>query len=167
MIHNLTNLLPPDISKIALTHSAIRGFNSKFGSGLLNIPFGAFNIACSQRGEVLASTAGLAVSLITRPATAAATGAALSLIPGIGPIVGPVAAAIVSIYPNAPFAKSATKAVNWMTNQSKQIRHAEMGGSYVDTDYARAMRQRTLTELSGAIGSSRRFIGQEGLAYHR
>jgi hypothetical protein len=120
-----------------------------FKGSLLSIPFIAFEAGTSQRGEL-----------------AGVMAAGLAMIPGVNLAVGLVAS-IAAMYPNGLLEESVIRKVNWLSQTGKDIRHLELGGKYVDSDYARHQRQIASMEMSSAMGASRKYLGQEGLIHHR
>jgi hypothetical protein len=137
-----------------------------YKGSLLSIPFIAFEAGTSQRGELAGTLAGRAVGVCTYPLLAGVMAAGLAMIPGVNLAVGLVAS-IAAMYPNGLLEESVIRKVNWLSQTGKDIRHLELGGKYVDSDYARHQRQIASMEMSSAMGASRKYLGQEGLIHHR
>jgi hypothetical protein len=137
-----------------------------FKGSLLSIPFIAFEAGYAQRGELSGTLVGRSVGICTYPVLAGVMAAGLAMIPGVNVAVGLVAS-LAAMYPNGLLEESVIRKVNWLTKTGKSIRHLEIGGQYVDSDYAKHQRQIASMELSSATGATRRFLGNEALVFHR
>lgn len=141
------------------------------GTGnLLGLPFIALEVGSAQRGEQVPILMGRGAGLMTYPAmtgimAAGATMVAETLgfaIPAVG-----IFASLAALYPDSCVQNTIIRSVKVLNATARQVNHLEFGGSYQDSETAQSMRLRGLQEMSGAIGNSRGFLGQEAAFMHR
>lgn len=135
----------------------------KFGAAAA-LPLIAFSAAHAPRGRMLeTATSGLA-SAGAYPLFSGAMAAGLSLmIPGAAPAAIAVAGTVLALYPSLALAGFAGRQFRRFSELDRKVRRLEMGGSMADSPNMRALRFRSLQEMSGSIITARRFLGNEAL----
>lgn len=126
-----------------------------------------FQAAKAERGSVLPSIVGQSIALgASIPLTGMAS-AAISLIPGIGPAAAILIGSILADYGELRFGSSLIKKFRQFSSINKQVRHLEMGGSYIDSETAQRQRFLALQDMNASMIPGRRYLGQEALLMHR
>lgn len=140
----------------------------RFGAdgALIGLPFIAMETGMAQRGEVVPTIVARSAGLVTFPVMAGLVSAGLGVLfpelKGIG-LIG----SVLGMYPDGLVQDGLLRGVRTVTASGRQLRHLEMGGTYQDTEMAQGQRLTALTEMGGAIGASRRYLGQEAALMHR
>lgn len=147
-----------------------RGFwgGLRFGAegATLGLPFIAFEVGMAQRGEVIPTAVARGIGLVTYPALNGLISGALGYaFPGMR-LVGLVGG-LLAIYPDSLIQDKLLYGVRQMSEAAKHVRQLETGGGYQDTGLAQHQRMQAITEMSGALGVSRRYLGQEASLMHR
>lgn len=124
-----------------------------FTSTLLwSTPAVAYAAGHARRGEMLEDTVSKSASMIGVPVLATAIGA-MTGNPFLGLALG--------LLPTRGIERRLNGAVRLLTQFEQRTRRLETGGSYQDTATTAALRLRSMAEMSGALGASRRFLGNE------
>jgi hypothetical protein len=144
-----------------------RGVDWGAGGNMLGLPFIAYEVGTAQRGEMLPTAAGRTMGLMTYPALSGVIAFGLAMIPGVNVATAGIAAGLMAMYPNGVLEDGMSRGIRAITDTAKQIRHIEMGGSYQDSQSAEQQRMRALQEMGGAMQTSRRWLGQEAVFFHR
>jgi hypothetical protein len=163
---NLSELVTP----ARLTKGGLAGW--KFvteGAVLFGAPLVAFELANSKRGEMLPTLATDVGGLVSQGILTAGIMAGMSvLLPGIGTGIGAgLAATLIASGPNSLIEKGIGRSVRSFTQLSQHVRRLEMGGDYQDTESAQRQRFLGIQEMNAAVQTSRRYLGQEALLFHR
>lgn len=140
----------------------------KFGAegSLVFAPLIAYEIGAAQRGEVLPTAAARTAGLVTFPVmNGLAAGALKFLIPGM-PAVGFIGG-LLAFYPDSVIQDSIMRGVRTVTEAGRRLRRLETGQWYQDTILAQNQRQAAVMEMSGALGASRQYLGNEAALMHR
>jgi hypothetical protein len=152
--------------RLTPTQAMWKGMRLGTDGALLGLPFIALETGLAQRGEVLPTATARTAGLVTYPAISGLMAAGLTLaFPGLrfAGFLGGVAA----MYPDALVQDSLLRGLKTVTAAARNLRQLQVGGSYRDTEFAQMARLRALTEMSGALGASRRYLGQEAALMHR
>lgn len=133
---------------------------------LIGLPFIALEAGLAHRGEVVPTAMARTAGLVTYPALSGLTSAALTVLfpelRGAAFLGG-----LLGMYPDAMVQGGLLRGVRFMTDAARQTRHLEFGGTYQDSEFAQSQRRTALTEMSGALAASRRYLGQEAALLHR
>lgn len=119
---------------------------------LWSTPGIAYAAGHSRRGELLPEIVSKSATTIGVPVLATAIGA-LTGNPLLGLALG--------LLPTERLNRKLFGATRFLTQLETNARHLETGGSYRDTETAAALRFRSMSEMSGSMGASRRFLGNE------
>jgi hypothetical protein len=163
--HGIKQLIHEDV-KFRPAKAFGIGLRDGLKGNALNVPFIAMEVASAQRGEQMATLTGRVGGILTYPVFAGVLAAGIAMIPGVNVAAGLIGA-MIAMYPNGLLEDSVIRKVKWLNTTGKNIRHLEVGGAYQDTNLAAHQRQIAMMELSSAIQPARRFLGQEGLAFHK
>ena len=135
---------------------------------LLSLPFVGYAAATAPRGYKGADAISAGVSeLVVCPALTAITYLGISfLLPGIGASMGIAMVASLIASPAISFIDTRlNRGFRQFRDIDKNTRRLQLG--YTDTPGAQLQRQTALQDMSGAMGSRRRFIGREAEMLHR
>lgn len=124
---------------------------------LVSAPMIAYAASRSQRGDMLADVSAKTASLVGVPVFATAIGAMTG---------NPVLGLALGLLPTQDFERRVYRSVRYFTQWERSSKRLETGGSYQDTDTAAALRLRSMQEMSGALGSTRSFLGREATFFH-
>lgn len=149
---------------------ASRGFwkGLQFGAegAMVGLPLIALEAGMAQRGEAVPTIMARTAGLVTYPAISGVISGGLALmfpeLKAVGFIGG-----MLGMYPDALVQDGLLHSLRLATDTAQQLRRLELGGGYQDSDLAQAQRMGALSEMSGALGSSRRYLGQEAALLHR
>jgi hypothetical protein len=120
-------------------------------------PMIAYSAGHADRGEKLADVTAKSVSYVGIPA----------LTTMIGAMTGnPVLGLALGFLPTTGVEKSIYRGVRAFTEFDRKTRRLECGGRYEDSATAARLRMRSIQDMSGAVGSARRFLGNEALYLH-
>lgn len=119
---------------------------------LMSAPVIAYTASRSQRGDMLADVAAKTVSNVGIPVFTTAIGSMTG-----NPLLG-LALGLLSTQGTE---RRVYRAVRYFTQWERMSKRLETGGSYQDTEAASRLRLRSMQEMSGALGSARRFLGRE------
>ena len=150
--------------------SGTRGFwqGLRFGAegATLGLPFIAFEVGMAQRGEVIPTAATRAIGLVTYPALngliSGALGYVFPALPAVGLIGG-----LLAFYPDSVIQEKLLYGFRQMKDAASHVRRLETGAWYQDSMVAQQQRMQAVSEMSGALGTSRRWLGQEAAFMHR
>lgn len=162
-----TRIDSPLLTGFKPVNAFYKGISDGSKGNLMFMPLVAYEVGTAQRGEQIATASGRIGGMMTYPALAGFAAAGIALIPGVNLAAAGILAGIVAMYPNSLLENSVIRKINWLSQTGKNIRHAELGGSYFDTDYAKNTRQLHMQELSSAIQPARRYLGSEAIFRHR
>lgn len=126
-----------------------------------------FQASNAGRGGFVPSIVGQSTAIGLGIPISGFAAAGLSLIPGVGPLAAALIASTLSGYAELRFGSALIKKLRVFTNLNRQIRHLEMGGSYVDSELAQRQRFLALQDMNSAMIPSRRYLGQEARLMHR
>jgi hypothetical protein len=140
------------------------GFGAE--GSMLGLPFIAMEAGMAQRGEVVPTLVARSAGLVTYPAISGVIAGGLALAFPQLKYVG-FLASVVGMYPDSLVQEGLLHGLRLATDAARHLRHLEMGGTYQDSVLAQSQRMTALTEMSGAIGAGRRYLGQEAALMHR
>lgn len=123
---------------------------------LWSTPAIAYTAGHSKRGELLSDVASRSAAQIGVPVLATA----------IGAITGnPLLGLALGLLPTRGIERNLHGAVKMLTQLEQNTRRLEMGGSYQDTATSAGLRLRSVQEMSGSMGASRRYLGNEAAIF--
>jgi hypothetical protein len=133
---------------------------------MIGLPLIAMETGMAQRGEMLPTIAARTTGLVTYPAMTGLLAAGLTVffpeLRAAGFIGG-----VLGMYPDALVQDGLLRGIRTMTASARAVHHLETGGTYQDTELAQRQRMSALTEMSGAVSTGRRYLGQEAALLHR
>jgi hypothetical protein len=144
-----------------------KGVRWGFDGNVVAIPFLAANVAMSQRGERLSTAAGSVAGMGTFGISQGVIAAGLSLIPGIGQGAVLFASMLGAMYPSALVDSFVSRQARTLTDIGRNIRRLETGAGFTDSETAARSRLGAVMEMSAAMQTSRRYLGQEARLMHR
>ena len=129
-----------------------------FGGGMfLAAPMIAYSAGRAERGEKLADITAKSVSYIGVPALTTMIGS-MTGNPALGLLLG--------FLPTIGIEKRIYRAVRTFTEFDRKTHRLECGGNYQDSATSARLRMRNLKDMNGAMGSARRWLGNEALYLH-
>jgi hypothetical protein len=156
---------------LTVAQKSRKAFLGGVGLGLLgsiqDIALLGYQASNAGRGGFVPSIVGQSTAIGFGVPLAGFAAAGLSLVPGIGPLAAAVIAGTLSSYAELRFGSLLIKKLRVFTDLNKQLRHLEMGGSYIDTESAQRQRFLAIQDMNSAIIPSRRYLGQEARLMHR
>lgn len=159
------DFVPKTPAKAFWSGAKFAGYGALAGAGVL-----AYQIANSQKGEMVSTLAGNGVALVTYPAlagTIAAGGAMAAAALGIPAVGVGLFAGAAAIYPEVWMGTQIARGIRTLTREGLHLRNLEFGAGYIDTQTNQALRHQALYEMSGASSAARRYLGQEARLMHR
>ncbi len=133
---------------------------------MIGLPMIAMEAGLAQRGEVVPTIATRGIGMVAYPAMSGMISAGLTVlfpeIRGAAFLGG-----ILGMYPDALFQGGLLRVIRTAKDASRAVHHLEMGGTYQDSQLAQSQRTSALMEMSGTVGASRRYLGQEAALFHR
>ena len=159
-----------DLRENNARYPATRGFwqGMRFGAegALIGAPLIAFEVGRAQRGEAIPTLIGRSAGLVSYPAVAGLFSAAIAVTCPWMKFIG-FAGGMAALYPDQLLQDSIIRGVRMMTAAAQHMRRVETGGWYQDSMRAQQTRMQGIAEMSGALGASRAYLGQEAALMHR
>jgi hypothetical protein len=137
-----------------------------YDGNLIGLPLLAVSLASSKRGEFIPTAAAEGFSFAAFPLVQGAVAAGLALIPGLGEGALIVGSMFLGAVVTSSIENGIQKGVRTFTEFGRKYSRLEYGGGFVDSDSSYQQRLRGAQEMSAALLSSRRFLGQEARFLH-
>jgi hypothetical protein len=134
---------------------------------LLTVPVAAVSAAMAPRGEKLTTFAATSSTMVTYPLISAGSAKLISLVPGIGKGTAIFLSMFASLYPAAVVDNAVDRSFRKFSRIGRDMRRLEMGGDFRDTESAARLRSQAVQDMSAALTTGRRFLGQEARLLHR
>jgi hypothetical protein len=139
----------------------------KSGNLAFGLPIMAFELGHAPRGEFVSTAAGGAVGLASYPMLSTVLTIGLAAIPGVGLGMAAIAGGALASIPSQKLEDWTARGVRRLTATGLALRRLDFGRNYQDSPTAQMSRMRSITEMSGALGTSRRFLGSEAAYLHQ
>lgn len=170
---NIPGIGLPIGTTAGLIEDASRGLLS--GKAMMSIALAdvGLSAATAPRGHMVSrGTAAVAGVLGGYAGYAAGSGLGAMIgsmiMPGIGTATGGFIGGIIGGTIGDVIVRDPTEiAMQRFAGLSRNMRHLEMGGTYLDTQAAMTMRQVAVRELSGSLLNARQYLGKEAILFHQ
>jgi len=123
----------------------------------LALPIVAYEAGRAPVGEKLPAAEAAVTNMFVLPAAKF----------GLGSLIGgPLAGLAATFLPTAGLERRIYHGLRAFSTLDRRVRRLECGGDYKDTETARVLRLRAMSEMSGAMAPARRMLGREAELMH-